>query len=373
MKDLEDRGLLIFGKYNVQVENVLKSNFTTLVENSQVDQNDLEVELFARQGPGNTPDREFLLKRQLIGFFLLNGLENSHLRLPVEALNRLAGSLFGKKFTKKEDKAILAWVDKVGPRKWTDLAWSLNRHYIHGPTSVMNRYQVLKDKMEKKEKGKVFSDIEEDTKLLAEVLKQDPEALRKMTTSVAWLEVAAKLQRPRDELYRDWTSRILPTLARHLAGTLQDDVRGELIEEVMNRGWQFRSDIEFPLLASLPAFKGHTPTSLSNMYKDLVEIVVYKQKTKGVSVSRREVTVMQVKNNDDVDDDFDDDGEDDQVNDDSGDVDGQDVDNHVGVAGGGGLERHHQVGEAVQEERVGGGLGLCLQCPGQGYGIKKHG
>ena len=200
----------------------------------------------------------------------------------------------------------MAWVDKVGPRKWTDLAWSLNRHYIHGPTSVMNRYQVLKDKMEKKEKGKVYSDIEEDTKLLAEVLKQDPEALRKMTTSVAWLEVAAKLQRPRDELYRDWTSRILPTLARHLAGTLQDDVRGELIEEVMNRGWQFRSDIEFPLLASLPAFKGHTPTSLSNMYKDLVEIVVYKQKTKGVSVSRREVTVMQVKNNDDVDDDDDD-------------------------------------------------------------------
>ena len=46
---------------------------------------------------------------------------------------------------------------------------------------------------------------------------------------------------------------------------------------------------------------------------------------------------------------------------------------HVGVAGGGRVERHHQVGEAVQEERVGGGLGLCLQCPGQGYGIEKHG
>ena len=105
LKELEDRGLLIFGKYNVQVENVLKSNFSSLVQNSQVDQNDLEVELFARQGPRNTRHREFLLKRQLIGFFLLNGLENSHLRLPVEALNRLAGSLFGKKFTKKEDKA----------------------------------------------------------------------------------------------------------------------------------------------------------------------------------------------------------------------------------------------------------------------------
>ena len=72
------------------------------------------------------------------------------------------------------------------------------------------------------------------------------------------------------------------------------------------RGWQFCSDVEFPTLATLPAFKGHTPTSLSRMYKDLVEIVVYKQKTKGFSVSRREVTVMQVKNDNDVDDDDDD-------------------------------------------------------------------
>ena len=82
---------------------------------------------------------------------------------------------------------------------------------------------------------------------------------------------------------------------------------------------------------------------------------------------------MQVKNNDNVDDDFDDNDEDDRINDDAGDDDGDDVDNHVGFAGGGQVESHHQVGEAVKEERVGGGLGLCLQCPGQGYWIEKHG
>ena len=76
---------------------------------------------------------------------------------------------------------------------------------------------------------------------------------------------------------------------------MQNDVREELIKEVARRGWQFCSDVEFPTLATLPAFKGHTPTSLSRMYKDLVEIVVTKQKRKGVVVVRREVTVAQVQ------------------------------------------------------------------------------
>ena len=160
----------------------------------------------------------------------------------------------------------------------------------------MNRYQVLKDRMERKVKGPdVPSAINDDKELLAEVLKQDPDALSKMTTSVAWLEVGDKLNRPRDELYRDWTARILPTLRRHLAGTLQDDVREELIKEVTRRGWQFYSDIEFPTLGTMPAFKGHTPTSLSRMYMYLMDVVVTKQKRKGVTVVRREVTVAQVQ------------------------------------------------------------------------------
>ena len=81
-----------------------------------------------------------MLKRQLIGFYLLNGLEDSHLRLPVEAFNRLASILYSGRFTKKDDEAILAWVDQYGPKKWTALARSLDRFYIHGPASVMNRF-----------------------------------------------------------------------------------------------------------------------------------------------------------------------------------------------------------------------------------------
>ena len=88
----------------------------------------------------------------------------------------------------------------------------------------MIRYQILNEKSagrdkETKSKFVLNADINEDVKLLTEVLTQDPEALRKMSPAgIVWGEVAFRLNRPKDQLYRDWTNRILPTLRRHLAG-----------------------------------------------------------------------------------------------------------------------------------------------------------
>ena len=78
---------------------------------------------------------------------------------------------------------------------------------------------------------------------------------------------------------------------------MQDDVRGELIEEVARRGWQYTeysSNGEFPTLASISIFKGHTPNSLSHLYGDMVVQVVGKQKRKGLKLATRAVTVTQV-------------------------------------------------------------------------------
>ena len=77
------------------------------------------------QGSGNPLDRNFMFKRQLVGFYLM--------RYPVEALNRLASILYSGNFTKEEDKA---WVEEHGPNNWTSLAGSLGRNYIHGPARV---------------------------------------------------------------------------------------------------------------------------------------------------------------------------------------------------------------------------------------------
>ena len=90
----------------------------------------------------------------------------------------------------------------------------------------LTRYQVLKERREGRDEGTKskfvrYADINEDVKLLKEVLKQDPEALRKMSPAgIAWGEVVDRLNRPKNQLYRDWTNRILPTLRRHLAGII---------------------------------------------------------------------------------------------------------------------------------------------------------
>ena len=75
---------------------------------------------------------------------------------------------------------------------------------------------------------------------------------------------------------------------------MQHDVREELIKEVTRRGWQHNSDIEFPTLANMAEFKGHTPNSLCHVYGDLLVQVVGKEKKKGVKLALREVTVAQV-------------------------------------------------------------------------------
>ena len=81
-----------------------------------------------------------------------------------------------------------------------------------------------------------------------------------------------------------------------LTGTLEDDVRGGLTEEVARMGWQYSSDVEFPTLASMSTFEGHSPDSLSHLYGDMVVQVVGKQKRKGVKLATREVTMTQVNN-----------------------------------------------------------------------------
>ena len=49
LKELEARGLLIFGKHNLQVEKALRTNFASLVASSRVKKKDLEIELFVPQ------------------------------------------------------------------------------------------------------------------------------------------------------------------------------------------------------------------------------------------------------------------------------------------------------------------------------------
>ena len=61
-------------------------------------------------------------------------------RFPKRLGNSKLHELFANNIRKNDDEAILSWVDEHGPKKWTALARSLDRHYIHGRSSVMNRF-----------------------------------------------------------------------------------------------------------------------------------------------------------------------------------------------------------------------------------------
>ena len=77
-----------------------------------------------------------------------------------------------------------------------------------------------------------------------------------------------------------------------MLGTLEKDVRGELIEQVKENGWKLGADIEFDKLARLPMFEGHNSYSLQKLYfNKLLVGTMYKLGAK----STREVTVNQVE------------------------------------------------------------------------------
>merc|ERR1712037_267553 len=86
-------------------------------------------------------------------------------------------------------------------------------------------------------------------------------------------------------------STVHPTVRRHKLGTLEKDVRGELIQQVKENNWNLNADVEFDKLARLPQFEGHNGGSLHRMYGSMLGNTMTKLGKK----SRREVTVEEVE------------------------------------------------------------------------------
>lgn len=174
IKELKQTGAVKVGKLNIRDDEAVRRGFEALVEETKVDKKALVQELFAEnEGGGSKWDKAFMLKRQLVGFKLLQFVENGDIQLPMKAYDRFSVILLSGKFTKKEDKAILAWVDKHGETGWMDLARFLGRNYLAAGLADKRRYE----KLLMGSKG-VFSQ-EEDAFIIREVLKQDPKAFEK--------------------------------------------------------------------------------------------------------------------------------------------------------------------------------------------------
>ena len=136
-------------------------------------------------------------------------------------------------------------------------------------------------------------DSEEFSVLTEEVMKQDPDAFDKpMEDNVLdFKSIASQMGRSRKGLRKVYASTLHPTLRRHKLGTLEEDVRGELIQQVKENGWKLSSDIKFDKLAHLPQFEGHNRVTLHRMYDNMLKGAIHKLGKK----SRREVTVEEVQ------------------------------------------------------------------------------
>jgi len=294
VKELKKSGNLVTGHLNVKCDKIILEQFDLLVSQTKVDKSALEADLLREVR--SRVEREFMLQRQLVGFFLLQGLaalgRQHEKRLPVEAVIRLAKLLSCGNFNKEDDALIMAWVDEHGPVKWRQLARSIGRNYPNAGVSVKARHRVLKERaQEETKKGKIEGkDLET---LIRLVLAQNPDALEDVIPSnVDWVKAASEMRRSRDAVYNFYMIQVHSTLRRYLAGTLDHDVRGDLIEQIKSDRRQYSMEVDFTYLASLPQFVGHTGYSLRDLYHSMQNMT---RKRKRRNVSRSEVTVEEIE------------------------------------------------------------------------------
>merc|ERR1719507_1303844 len=163
--------------------------------------------------------------------------------------------------------------------------------YINAGQSVKVRYEELMGKAKGNRQGAY--DSEEFAVLIEEVMKQDPAAFEKHMedNDLDFKSIAAHMERSNKGLWDVYAGTVHPTVRRHKLGTLEKDVRGELIQQVKENGWNLSADIEFDKLVRLPQFEGHNGDSLHRMYNSMLLGTIYKLGKK----STREVTVEEVE------------------------------------------------------------------------------
>merc|ERR1712051_601552 len=103
-------------------------------------------------------------------------------------------------------------------------------------------------------------------------MKQDPAAFEKSMedNDLDFKSIASRMGRGNMGIYTVYAGTVHPTVMRHKLGTLEKDVRGELIQQVKEKGWNLRADIEMDKLARLPQFDGHNGNSLHRMYNSML-------------------------------------------------------------------------------------------------------
>ena len=292
IKELKRTKILKSGGFTMRSDKLLLQQYERLLKKAKVDERALKVELFSEEKIDLTSstrrEKWFLLKRQLVGFWLLQELPDGDRRLPTEVYARLATLLFSGNFTKEDDVVILAWVEEHGARKWSHLAQRLGRCYPKAGDGLRQRHGQLVQQLEGRKTG-AFTD-EEVARLTYLVLKQNGNIAQESRLSVIdWDVIADDMKRSNASVKKFYFTMVLPTLKRYQADTLGVDVRVDLLQKLREKGSNYYIEINFQELAEMPEFRGHTSRSLGIIYDRLLSRVARKSMK-----SSREITVDQV-------------------------------------------------------------------------------
>ena len=129
--------------------------------------------------------------------------------------------------------------------------------------------------------------------IIKHVLHHNPEAVNEVQrNTMDWKAIGEKVNRHWISVWKVYQNSIQPTIRRHLAGTLEEDVRGQLIRKARERGWNTRAQFDFHQLAEMSEFRGHTSCSLELLYASMLGNLVEKRKELR---SKREVSLDMVE------------------------------------------------------------------------------
>ena len=285
---MKEQGLIKTGSFTSEEDQSILSQYQRLLSETKVDQEKLEGEMYSKK-----KSRSFMLQRQLVGFYLLQELSHGHMRMPVEVFSRLGTLGSHGAFTEEEEVAILAWVEQHGPKDWTLLALKLGRKYLLAGNSVKEHYQIMKNRTQKKRTGK-YSDEDLET-IIRYVFNQNPKVLaltHMFSHGVDFGPLAESLKRSKVGVYEVFSDDIHPVLRRFEAGTLEKDVREDILSFAKSKGWKSSIELDFEEMASQEQFKGHTRPSLHRLFDGMLNNTNVRL---GGSKSKKGITLSQVE------------------------------------------------------------------------------